>query len=130
MGTKYPKPCIVFATMRNQNDLFFNHDQSEDLAAGPCTRDWGNLPFTNGINGTSKDATAMDKMRKVLDGPYTSSTLGRINGSTKPPAAVPEENIRYKHRHTEGLDIPAKMTPFAKPLLFTNHSDIYDMQGA
>lgn len=61
IGTKYPKPCKVLTAMTNQNDLFLIHERSVDLGAGPCTRDRGSLPFTNGKHGMRIHVIAIER---------------------------------------------------------------------
>jgi hypothetical protein len=89
IGIKYPKPCVViFAAIRNQKDLFLTHEQWVDPKPGPRIRDLGSLPLTNGNNGTRKQATPIERIRRVFGGPYACRTLGRMSGRTRPPVAV------------------------------------------
>jgi len=110
IGTKYPNPWNVLATTNIQNGKFLIQSLfSRPRGVGPTLvrlRETGKRPLIKRRTGTMRTTIAMDRIRKVLEGPYAESKGGKMRGRRIPPT-----------------EVPAETTPLANPRLWMNHSD-------
>ena len=76
--------------MRPHHDQLFNHtDDGSVLGPGPLILFSGNRGLMSMRDTMRRMRMAIDKIRRVLYGPYESKRGGMMKGRTRPPAAEP-----------------------------------------
>ena len=112
-GIKYANACRVFTKLNVQKDPSLYHFESGCLREVSRVRHSGLGGRVIGKINSRIPRTMKDRIRSATGIPNLSMSGAKAIGSTRPPT-----------------DVPAKMIPFAVPLLLTNQAAMNERQGA